>query len=34
MPEYVINNLDRNTFFSSYLNTYIEKDVNKRKQLI
>lgn len=27
MPEYVINELDRDYFFSSYLNTYIEKDV-------
>ncbi|MCR4662193.1 MAG: DUF4143 domain-containing protein [Clostridia bacterium] len=27
MPEYVSNSIDRNEFFSSYLSTYIEKDV-------
>lgn len=27
MPEYVVNNIDREAFFSSYLTTYIEKDI-------
>lgn len=29
MPEYVAKNLNRDTFFSSYIATYIEKDVKK-----
>ena len=29
MPDYVINNLDRETFFRSYIQTYIERDVKK-----
>lgn len=29
MPEYCINEIDRNAFFSSYISTYIEKDVRK-----
>lgn len=29
MPEYIANNLNRDTFFSSYISTYIEKDVKK-----
>lgn len=29
MPDYVINNLDRETFFRSYVQTYIERDVKK-----
>ena len=29
MPEYVLNDMDRTTFFSSYIATYIEKDVKK-----
>ena len=29
MPEYITKNLDRNVFFSSYVATYIEKDVRK-----
>lgn len=29
MPEYIANNLERNTFFGSYISTYIEKDVKK-----
>lgn len=29
MPEYVLNKLDRNMFFKSYISTYIEKDVRK-----
>ncbi len=29
MPEYVTNNIDRDMFFSSYIQTYIEKDVRK-----
>lgn len=27
MPEYVVNNIDREAFFSSYITTYIEKDI-------
>ncbi|MBQ5767777.1 MAG: ATP-binding protein [Clostridiales bacterium] len=29
MPEYWINNIDRTTFFESYITTYLEKDVSK-----
>ena len=29
MPEYITNNIDRNLFFSSYISTYLEKDVKK-----
>lgn len=29
MPEYCLNEIDRNAFFSSYISTYIEKDVRK-----
>lgn len=29
MPEYWINKPDRNTFFESYISTYLEKDVSK-----
>ena len=29
MPEYIAKNLNRDTFFSSYISTYIEKDVKK-----
>ena len=29
MPEYVVNNIDRDTFFRSYVQTYIERDVKK-----
>lgn len=29
MPEYIANNLNRDTFFSSYIVTYIEKDIKK-----
>lgn len=29
MPEYIAKNLSRDTFFSSYIATYIEKDVKK-----
>ncbi len=29
MPEYVLNDIDRTTFFNSYISTYIEKDVKK-----
>lgn len=29
MPDYVINKLDRNTYFNSYIQTYIEKDIKK-----
>ena len=29
MPDYVLNNLDRNTFFNSYIQTYLEKDIRK-----
>ena len=29
MPEYVLNDMDRTTFFNSYMATYIEKDVKK-----
>lgn len=28
MPEYIANNKDRNAFYSSYLQTYLEKDVS------
>ena len=31
MPEYYLNDIDRNAFFDSYISTYLEKDV---KQLI
>ncbi len=33
MPEYIINNLDRDMFFKSYLTTYIEKDIRKIVQV-
>ena len=29
MPDYVINNLNRDAFFNSYIQTYIEKDIKK-----
>ncbi len=29
MPEYIANKLNRDTFFNSYISTYIEKDVKK-----
>lgn len=29
MPEYIAKNLNRDTFFSSYVSTYIEKDIKK-----
>jgi len=29
MPEYIVNNKDRDLFFSSYIKTYIEKDVRR-----
>lgn len=29
MPEYVLNNIDRERFYNSYVTTYIEKDVKK-----
>lgn len=29
MPEYWINNIDRTTFFDSYITTYLEKDVSR-----
>ena len=29
MPEYIANDLNRDTFFSSYIVTYIEKDIKK-----
>ncbi len=29
MPEYITSNLDRDLYYSSYINTYIEKDVKK-----
>ncbi len=29
MPEYVLNNMDRATYFNSYISTYLEKDVKK-----
>ena len=29
MPEYWISNIDRNTFFESYISTYLEKDVSR-----
>lgn len=29
MPEYIARNTDRDIFFSSYINTYLEKDVRK-----
>ena len=28
MPEYIASNIDRNSFFSSYIQTYLEKDVS------
>ena len=28
MPEYIASNIDRNSFFSSYVQTYLEKDVS------
>ena len=28
MPEYILNNLDREFFFNQYISTYIEKDVS------
>lgn len=40
MPEYIVNNLDRETFFSSYITSYIEKDIrgtidiNKESQFV
>lgn len=27
MPEYIVSNKDRNSFFSSYIQTYLEKDI-------
>lgn len=29
MPDYIVNNVDRTTFFSSYIKTYMERDVMK-----
>lgn len=29
MPEYILNNIDRERFYNSYVTTYIEKDVKK-----
>lgn len=29
MPDYVLNDLDRTTFFDSYITTYLEKDIKK-----
>ena len=29
MPEYWISNIDRNTFFESYISTYLEKDISR-----
>ena len=29
MPEYVLNNIDRERYYNSYVTTYIEKDVKK-----
>lgn len=29
MPEYIVRNINRSSFFSSYLNTYLEKDIRK-----
>ena len=29
MPEYWINEPNRNTFFESYISTYLEKDVSR-----
>ena len=29
MPEYIVNQINRNRFFNSYITTYIEKDVRK-----
>ena len=29
MPDYIVNNIDRTTFFKSYVSTYIEKDIKK-----
>lgn len=29
MPEYVLNNIDRDRYYNSYVTTYIEKDVKK-----
>lgn len=29
MPEYVLNNIDRATFFDSYITTYLEKDIKR-----
>ena len=29
MPEYIARNSDRDVFFSSYINTYLEKDIRK-----
>lgn len=29
MPEYIVRNINRSSFFSSYINTYLEKDIRK-----
>lgn len=33
MPDYYVNNLDRNSFFSDYVKTYIERDVRDLTQV-
>ena len=33
MPEYIIDNIDRNTFFDDYITTYLERDVRNLAQV-
>lgn len=33
MPEYVVDKLDRNTFFEDYIRTYLERDVRQLAQV-
>ena len=33
MPEYVVQNIDRNTFFEDYITTYLERDVRDLAQV-
>ncbi len=33
MPEYIVSNIDRNTFFEDYVKTYLERDVRQLSQV-
>jgi len=34
MPDYYLNNFDRNTFFENYIKTYLERDIRDLIQIV